>query len=132
MHHRARSFVKFVNLIDHILVGKHRHVIGKLSLKDTAIKMYHSKLEEVENRRTVSLDMNVIDMIEDKISRLSKGRDVSIRKSNTEFSGKQHKYLKKKSSEGVEDVKHWKLREVVLDIETLRENNKFYFLGNEI
>ena len=43
-------FVKFGNLINHILVGKHRRVIEKLSLKDTAMKMYHSKLEEIENQ----------------------------------------------------------------------------------
>ena len=29
-------------------------------------------------------------------------------------------------------MKQWKPREVVLDMETLRENNKFYFLANEI
>jgi len=29
-------------------------------------------------------------------------------------------------------VKHWKPKEVVLDMESLRENNKFYFSVNEI
>jgi hypothetical protein len=48
--------------------------------------MYHSKLEEVENRRIISFDMNVID---DKMNPLSKGWALSIRKSNTEFSDKQ-------------------------------------------
>ena len=126
------TFVKFSNLINHILVGKHRRVIEKLSLKDTAMEMYHSKLEEIENRRIISLDMNLIDMIDDEISPLSKGSALSTRKSNTEFSDKQREYLKKKFNEGVEDVKQWKLRGVVLDMETLRENNKFYFLTNEI
>ena len=80
--------VKFGNLINHVLVGKHRRVIEKLSLKDTAMKMYHSKLEEIENRRIISLDMNLIYMIDDEISLLSKGWALSTRKSNTEFSGK--------------------------------------------
>ena len=96
------------------------------------MKMHHSKLEEIENRRIISLDMNLIDMIDDEISPLSKGWALSTRKSNTEFSDKQREYLKKKFNEGVEGVKQWKPREVVLDMETLRENNKFYFLTNEI
>ncbi|CAF2051551.1 unnamed protein product, partial [Rotaria magnacalcarata] len=44
------EFGKFGNYINHILIGKHRCTIENLSLKDTAMKMYHSKLEEVENR----------------------------------------------------------------------------------
>ncbi|CAF4700857.1 unnamed protein product [Rotaria sp. Silwood2] len=126
------EFVKFGNLINHILVGKHHRLVEKFSLKDTAMKTYHSKLEEVENRRIISLEMNLIDIVEDEISPLSEGWALSIRKSNTEFSDKQREYLKKKFGEGILGIKHWKPKEVVLDMETLKENNKFYFSANEI
>jgi hypothetical protein len=53
-----------------ILIGKYRRLVEKLSLKDTAMKLYRSKLEEVDNRRIVSLDMNLIDMIDDKATPL--------------------------------------------------------------
>ena len=43
------EFVKFGNLINHTVVGRHYRVIEKHSLKDTAMIMYHSKLEKVEN-----------------------------------------------------------------------------------
>ncbi len=43
-------FVKFENLINHIVVSKHHRVIERFSLEDTAMKMYHAKLEEVEDR----------------------------------------------------------------------------------
>jgi hypothetical protein len=126
------EFLKFGNLLNHILVGKHHRVIEKFSLKDTAMKMYHCQLEEVENRRIISLDMNLIDMVDDEMSSLSKGWALPIRRSNTEFSDKQRDYLKKKFDEGVSGVKHWKPKEVASDMETLKENQKFYFSANEI
>ena len=41
-------------------------------------------------------------------------------------------YLKKNFDEGVSGVKHWKPKEVVLDMDTLKENGKFYFKAREI
>ena len=69
----AAEFIKLGNLINHILVGKHRRVIEKFSLKDTAMKTYQSKLEEVENRRIISLDLNLTDNVEDEMSLPPKG-----------------------------------------------------------
>jgi hypothetical protein len=80
------------------------------------MKMYHSKLDEAENRRIIALDMNLIYVVDDETSSLSKGCALSLRKLNTELSSKQRKYLKKKFDEVVSGVKHWKPKEVVLDI----------------
>ncbi|CAF3087470.1 unnamed protein product [Rotaria sp. Silwood2] len=126
------EFVKFGNYINHILIGKHRCTVEKLSLKDTAMKMYHSKLEEVENRRLISIDMKLTEVIDDETSSLPQGWALPIRKSNTEFSDKQREYLQKIFDEGVFGVKHWKPKEVVLDMETLKESGKFYFSASEI
>jgi hypothetical protein len=126
------EFVKFGNYMNHIMIGKHRCVVEKLSMKDTAMKMYHSKLEEVENRRIISIDMNLVDVIDDETTPLSKGWALSVHKSNIKFSDKQREYLKRKFDEGVSGVNHWKPKEVVLDMETLKENKKFYFSANEI
>ncbi|CAF3693675.1 unnamed protein product [Rotaria sp. Silwood1] len=126
------EFIKFGNYINHILIGKHCHVEEKFSLKDTAMKMYHSKLEEVENRRIVSVDMNLTEAVANEANLLPKGWALPVRKPNTEFSEKQRRYLKEKFDEGVFGVKHWKPKEVALDMETLKENGKFYFAAHEI
>ena len=81
------EFVKFGNYINHILIGKHRCTIEKLSLKDTAMKMYHSKLE-VEKRRLVSIDMKLADAIVDETNSLPQGWALPLRKLHTEFSDK--------------------------------------------
>ncbi|CAF5045713.1 unnamed protein product, partial [Rotaria sp. Silwood1] len=41
-------------------------------MKDTAMKMYHSKLEEVENRRIISIDMNLVDVVDAETTPLPK------------------------------------------------------------
>ena len=126
------EFAKFGNLINHIVVSRHYRVIEKYSLKDTAMTMYHSKLEEVESRRMISLNMNSIDMTLNETSQLSGGWALPKHKPNIEFSDKQRDYLIKKFDEGVSDFKHWKPKDIVLDMENLIENNKFYFSANEI
>ena len=79
------EFVKFGNYINHILIGKHRFTVEKLSLKDTAMKMYHSKLEEVENRRLISIDMKLADAIVDETNSLPQGWALPVRKLHTVF-----------------------------------------------
>jgi hypothetical protein len=70
--------------------------------------------------------------IADETNLLPKGWALPIRKPNTEFSDKQREYLKKRFDDGVFGVKHWKPKEVVFDMETLKENGKFYFVANEL
>ncbi|CAF1448646.1 unnamed protein product, partial [Rotaria magnacalcarata] len=53
------AFMKLGNLINHILLGKQYRSIERLSLKDSAMEFYHCKLEEVGNRRMISIDLNV-------------------------------------------------------------------------
>ena len=126
------GFMKFGNYINHILIGKHRRIFEKFSLKDTAMKMYCSKLEQVENRRMISLEMNLAEIVDDKENILSKGWALPKRKRNAEFSHKQRKYLVEKFDEGVTGAKRWKPTEVMLDMETLKDNGKFCFTANEI
>ena len=126
------EFITFGKYINHIIIGNHRRAVEKSSMKDTAMKIYHSKLEEVENRRIISLDLSLIQTIDDESNVLSKGWALPIRKPNTEFSSKQRMYLRKKFDEGVSGVKHWKPKEVVFDMDTLKENGKFYFKAREI
>ena len=126
------EFVKFGNYLNHIIIGNHRCVAEKVSMQDTAMKMYHSALVEVENRRMISIDMNLVDVVDDETTPLSKGWALPVHKSNTKFSNKQREYLKRKFDEGVSGVSRWKPKEVVLDMERLKENNKFYFSANEV
>ena len=94
--------------------------------------MYHSKLDEVENRRIILIDMNLVDVVDAETTPLSKGWALSVHKSNTKFSDKQREYLKRKFNDGILNGNHWEPKEVMSDMETLKENNKFYFSANEI
>ena len=68
--------------------------------------MYHSKLEKVENRRIISMDVNLTKMIADETNLLPQGWALSTCKPNTEYSDKQHGYLQKRFDEGVSGEKH--------------------------
>jgi len=94
--------------------------------------MYYSKLEEVENRRLISIYMRLTEVIDDKRNSYPQVWALSIRKLNTDFSDKRREYLQKKIDEGVPGVKHWKPKKVVLDIEVTKENGKFYFSAMEV
>ena len=122
----TEAFAKFGDRINRILIGKYRCIVEKLSLKDTVMTTYNSRWEEVENRRTISIDMNLKEVIDDETSPFPMGWDLAIRKPNTGFSDKRRRHLKE-YDEGVANVKQWKLKEVVLEIELLKENGQFNF-----
>ena len=67
------TFIKFGNYINHIVTNDRLFIAKKLSLKDRAMKMYHSKLEKVENRRIISMDANLTKAIADEMNLLSRG-----------------------------------------------------------
>ena len=67
------EFLNFGSLINHILLGKHRRTVERFSLKDTAMKVYHCKLEEVGNRQMISIDLNLREPIQSQAICLSKG-----------------------------------------------------------
>ncbi|CAF1548365.1 unnamed protein product [Adineta ricciae] len=126
------EFMTFGRYMNHIVIGSHKRKTEKLSFKDTAMKMYHTKLEEFENRRIVSMELHLSDMTDVDATPPSEGWALPVRKPKTEFTDKQREYLTKKFDEGVSSIKHWKPKEVVLDRETLKANGKFYFSPSEI
>ena len=67
------AFIKFGNCINHVLINDHPRIAEKFSLKDIAMKMYHLKLEEIENRRIISIDINLTEAIADGTRLLPKG-----------------------------------------------------------
>ena len=93
------------------------------------MRMYHSKLEKVKNRR---MDVNLTKTIADETNLLPRGWALLTRKPNTEFSDKQRGYLQKRFDEGVSGVKHWKPKEVVFEMETLKKDGKFNFSASEL
>ncbi|CAF4717350.1 unnamed protein product [Rotaria socialis] len=52
-------------------------------------------------------------------------------KPNKEFSGKQRGYLRKKFDEGISGVRYWKPKEVILNMEILKEKGTFYFAASD-
>ena len=76
--------------------------------------------------------MNSIDMTLNETSQLSGDWALPKREPNIEFSDKQRDYLIKKFDEGVSGLSDWKHKDIVVDMENLIENNKFYFSANEI
>jgi hypothetical protein len=79
------------------------------------MEVYHCKLEEVENRRMISVDVGVKETNQLEKSFLFKGWALSIRKPEKEFLPELRNYLETKYSEGVSGVKHWKSKDVVAD-----------------
>ncbi|CAF2082378.1 unnamed protein product [Rotaria magnacalcarata] len=126
------EFIKFGNYINHILIGNHNRTVEKFSLKDSVMKIYHTKLDEIENRHIVSMDMSLTEAIADETNILSKDWALPIRKPKKEFSDKQQGYLRENFDEGISSVRHWKPKEVILDMETLKEKGKFYFAASDI
>ena len=126
------EFVKYGNLINHILLGKHCRSIERASLKDTAMSMYFCKLEQVGNRHMISVDLSRKETNTVEKTSLSKGWALPVRKLNKGFSLKQREYLEAKFNEGVVGIRHWKPKDVVADMENLRIDNKFYFSATEI
>ena len=94
------------SLINHILLGKHHRTVERFSLKDTAMKVYHCKLEEVGNRQMISIDLNLRGPIESQPICLSKGWALPIRKPRKGFSPKQREYLETKFNDGVSGKMH--------------------------
>ena len=50
-----KKFLKYSNLIQHLASRKHVRKPERYLLKDTAIRLYHSKLKYIENQEMVSL-----------------------------------------------------------------------------
>ena len=72
------AFIKFGNYINHIVTNDHPSIAETLSLKDIAMKMYHSKLEKVENRRIISMNVNLTKAITNETNLLPVTRQLSL------------------------------------------------------
>ena len=48
------SFVKYGNLLRHLTIGNHRQMSEKITLLDTAKRLFHSRLIAAENKRVIS------------------------------------------------------------------------------
>ena len=125
------AFVKYQNLINHIIIGKHIRSVEKISLIDTAMTMYHSRLE-VGNRRVISVDLTLTQKCDEDSSMPSEGWALPKHRPHKDFSKKQHQYLQKKFDEGIVGVKHCKPKEIVWDMENMKSNDIFYFSADEI
>lgn len=56
----TRSYMKYGNLMRHLAIGDHEKQPEKITLIDTAKKLYHSKLSAAENKRVISLSIEHI------------------------------------------------------------------------
>ena len=52
---RVRKFLNPGNLVNHLVIGKHQRVPERLSLRDTGMQIYASKIERVGQRELVSV-----------------------------------------------------------------------------
>ena len=52
----SRNFyIKVISLIIHLTVGKHQRLLERVSLRDTGMRIFASKLERVSHRELVSI-----------------------------------------------------------------------------
>ncbi|CAF3133213.1 unnamed protein product [Rotaria sp. Silwood2] len=129
------SFVKYGNLLRHLAVGNHRHIPEKVTLMDTAKKMFHSRLANADNKRIISLSPNdfVFDSNNcDQVPELTVGWALPVTRPPVRFTNKQRKFLDEKFNDGILYGRFWKPETVVSEMQNAKSSQgKFIFDINE-
>lgn len=86
--------MKYGNLLRHLALGDHHKIPEKITLLDTAKKLFHSKLANSENKRVISLSSEHILFDSnnfDQLPELKIGWALPSTRSPVRFSVKQKK-----------------------------------------
>ncbi|CAF1594343.1 unnamed protein product, partial [Didymodactylos carnosus] len=128
---RAVNQDRYGNLTQHLCTGKHRHRIERSSMRDMAMTMYHSKLENVGVRSMISLQLEEAtpDDDDDDTIRITPDRGWALPKERkvTRLNESQIKYLTEKFDEGVQQRIRWKPEEVSAEMQRKKDlKNRLY------
>ncbi|CAF4478486.1 unnamed protein product [Rotaria sp. Silwood2] len=125
------SFVKYGNLLRHLAIGNHRHIPEKVTLMDTAKKMFHTRLSNADNKRVISLSSNdvVLDSNNcDQVPELTVGWALPVTRPPVRFTNKQKKFLDEKFNDGILHGRFWKPETVVSEMQNAKSSQgKFIF-----
>lgn len=124
------------NLLRHIATGNHLRRVEKLSLTDTAVTLYKSKLEDNENQRTLSLEFEKITFNPGQFQHLAplqKGWAIPAPRTVTNISARQKQFLIEKFNDGLLRGVRWHPEAVVQEIKQSQdtETGKFKFTVSE-
>jgi len=130
----VKKFFKPGNLVNHLVVGKHQRLPERISLRDTGMQIYASKLERIGQRELVSVALQNTTSIANRDStrsNLTDGWDLPKPRKVTRLTPKQTEYLTNKFNDGVKNNKRWKPEAVTTEIECLKDKGVFVFAENE-
>ena len=106
-------------------------------LKDTAMRLYHSKLKFIENQEMISLMLetsnieNTLKSNERFESALKEEWALFRERKIIRFNEKQIKFLLEKLEKGIRTSFRWKPDILVSQIQGLKVNGKFYFVESK-
>jgi hypothetical protein len=131
-----RLFHRRGNLLRHIATGNHLRRVEKLSLTDTAMTLYKSKLENNENQRTLSLEFEKIAFTPNEFRHLApllKGWALPAPRTVTNISARQKQFLTEKFNDGLIRGVRWQPEAVVDEMKNSKDdkNGKFKFSVSE-
>jgi hypothetical protein len=129
-------FHRHGNLLRHIATGNHVRRLEKLSLTDTAMKLYKSKLEDNDNQRTLSLELEKITFNPSQfrhLASLQKGWALPAPRTVTNLSPRQKQFLTEKFNDGLLRGVRWQPEAVAEEIKRLKDDRtgKFTFTVSE-
>jgi len=130
----VKKFLDPGNLVNHLVVGKHQRLPERLSLRDTGIQIYASKLERVGQRELVSVALQNTTSTANRDSikpNLTDGWALPKIRKVTRLTPKQIEYLTNKFNDGIKNNIRWKPEAVVAEMECLKDRGVFVFSDNE-
>jgi len=129
-------FHRHGNLLRHIATGNHVRRLEKLSLTDTAMTLYKSKLEDNDNQRTLSLEFEKITFNPSQfrhLASLQKGWALPAPRTVINLSPRQKQFLTEKFNDGLVRGVRWQPEAVAEEIKRLKDDRtgKFTFTVSE-
>jgi hypothetical protein len=130
----VKKFLNPGNLVNHLATGKHQCLPERISLRDTGMQIYASKLERIGLREIVFLDLqNTVSIGNQDLIRpnLTDGWALPKVRKVTRLTPKQIEYLTSKFNDGIKNNIRWKPEVVATEMECLKDKGVFVFADNE-
>ncbi|CAF1444867.1 unnamed protein product [Didymodactylos carnosus] len=131
----VKTFLRQGNLVNHLVAGKHQRLPERLSLRDTGMQIYASKLERIGQRELVSVVLrNTTDAVhlDSQSLKLPEGWALPKARKVVRLTPKQIEYLTNKFNDGIKNNTRWKPEAVAAEMEYLKDKGIFIFADNEL
>ena len=131
----VKKFLYQGNLVNHLTVGKHQRLLERVSLQDTGMQIFASKLEKISHRELVSIVLeNTTNFTKQTshILNLTEGWALPKTRKFTRLTSKQIEYLVSKFNDDIKNNIRWKPGAVAAEMEHLKDKGVFVFSATEL